>query len=314
MRIVSANVGPGRPLAADAPIQVAFDRYLLPSTVTRQAITVVTAEGEPLTSARLPVVTYDPIARTVTLVPPAGPWLEPGSFYRLVLAIPQGSEDSAGIRAIDRATLDPGQDRSLPFLVTSAAGRAYDEGRVHFCTDVLPIFVQKCGGAQCHGHSLDAAASLVLTTTEGVQKTAIGRVAQAANTSGRSGVPESEGSTFGTNMAIVAPGSPGSSYLLYAVDLPPLPSSPSPGRVACAGPPPESRPPAAPYATLTEALREPGSDERARLADHLGGRAMPYPAASPAFSALDYDERQVLRRWIAQMSPGDALPTCGPCP
>lgn len=312
IRIVDANVGPDRPLPADGAIQVAFDRYLLPSTVTRQAVTVVTAEGEPLPTSRVPVVTYDPVARTVTLVPTRPDWLDVGTLYRLALSIPEGDTDAFGLRAIDRATLDPAQDRVIEFLVTEPTGRPYDEGRVAFCRDVLPIFVARCDGGQCHGAGGGAAAGLELTTAEGLTRTALGQVARAATTSGRSASPEAEGRVFGVNMARVAPGSPGASWLLYKTELAAL----SPPRTTPSCPSASSPGAAPPWVPLTAPRVEAGAEERAALGGYVQGAPMPYPVLGPAgphTEGLDLTEREILRRWIAQLVPGEPLPACEAC-
>lgn len=130
--------------------------------------------------------------------------------------------------AIDGATLALGQLRRFEFFAGPPTGAPFAEPKVDFCADVLPIFQAKCASPTCHGDGGQAAAGLVLTTPAGVAKTAIGVVARGADTTGRSGAPESEGEVFGVGMPLVAPGNPASSWLLYKVDLAPPPARAEP--------------------------------------------------------------------------------------
>src|SRR6201999_2048768 len=86
-----------------------------------------------------------------------------------------------------------------------------------------PIFTAKCSAATCHGSSTDgsnkAAASLILDSANAVRVTAINRVAQAANTGGRSFSPDTPGNLFGVDMALIQPNDPGSSWLMYKLEL-----------------------------------------------------------------------------------------------
>jgi hypothetical protein len=257
--IVGSNVGLQKPMPADGVVQIAFDRYLLPSTVNRQSISILDATNQPLPPSKAPVVVYDPVARTVTLGRQQGTadWLTPGLAYKVVLALPK-DKDSAGIRAIDGAQLAPQQPLAkligpqilaIEFQVEGSApagdagagdagaaaadggappedGLTADLPQINFCRDVFPIFFFKCSGPLCHGSSQSAAASLVLDTDVGILNTAINRVAQGANTGPIAGTPPSENRRlFGSDMPIIAvntsrgTGSPGNSWLMYKVDL-----------------------------------------------------------------------------------------------
>jgi hypothetical protein len=261
----------------------------------------VDAANEPLRNLALQTI-YDPVARTVSIRGPdgAGPWLTPGAFYRLVLlAAATGSpSDVGGFRAIDRAPL--GAAREYLFRAEAPAGLTY-EPPVDFCQDVLPIFVRKCGRS-CHDPDPQAFASLVLTTPEGLRTTARGRVAQGSNTGGFAGSPAEQGPVFGINMPIIKPGDPGSSWLMYKIELAPHPvvDAGQPSTVACNPPlarraPPELSP-LAPY-------RPAASDEEhAILSDYILGREMPYPSFAVAADTqpLTFQERERIRIWIAK--------------
>ncbi|MBX3206925.1 MAG: hypothetical protein KF764_17775 [Labilithrix sp.] len=324
----------GGVVPADGVIQLSFDRYLLPATITRQSFLILDNTNTPLENAAIRTL-YDPIARTVTIVGPDGPgrqWLTPEQSYKLVLLVPRDpTSDLGGFRAIDRAPLHEGQKLELVFRAGPSAHEALFEPAVDFCADVLPIFHTKCGGPSCHGPSSRAASSLVLSTSEGVRVTARGRIAQGSNTAASATRPESTPSLFGANMEIIKPGDPGSSWLLYKVELartPVVDAGPAPD-VFCT--PPEGAPavpaPAPPFTTLAPARTSADEVERAILNDYVTGREMPYPylpstyvpppptATEPhpsayAYTALDFQERERIRIWIAR---GAAIRECGGC-
>lgn len=323
-------------VAADGVIQLAFDRYLLPATITRQSYVVVDNTNTPLENAAIKTL-YDPVARTVTIVGPGGPgapWLTPDQSYKMVLLVPRDPKaDIGGFRAIDRAPLAADQKLELVFRAGPPTQERTFEPTVDFCADVLPIFVAKCSGPLCHGASERAAAGLVLGTSEGVRVTARGRVAQGSNTAASATRPESTPSLFGANMEIIKPGDPGSSWLTYKLELarPPVIDAGPATNVVCT--PPEGTPaipaPAAPFTPLTPLILHPNAAERDRmiLSDYVTGREMPYPyppqdyvpppptAQNPAPSAyeltpLDFQERERIRIWISR---GAEIRACGGC-
>lgn len=317
VHVVGVNVGPGRPMPEDGVIQIAFDRYLLPSTVTRQSIAIVDASNRSVATSQLPVVTYDPIARTATLAPPTRPWLTKGQVYKLFLGVPDDDSDLGGVRAIDRATLDPDEERLIAFVVGQPSGRGSVEPPVDFCRDVLPIFQAKCSRAGCHSDDANAASGLSLASPSGVAATAIGRVAVGAHTGGRANEPAVASRVFGADMARIDPGNPGQSWLLYKVELAETPAGSvfSAPKIACDGAAGTPLVPYAPYAPLVPVT--PASPaERARLSDAVLGSAMPFPThavRSYAEQALTFDEREILRRWVASLGPTSNVPECGTC-
>ncbi len=298
----------------DGVIQIAFDRYLLPSTVTRQSIAIVDASNRSVATNQLPVVTYDPIARTATLAPPTRPWLTKGQVYKLFLGVPDDDSDLGGVRAIDRATLDPDEERLIAFVVGEPSSRGSVEPPVDFCRDVLPIFQAKCSRAGCHSDDANAASGLSLASPSGVAATAIGRVATGAHAGGRANEPAVASRLFGADMPRIDPGNPGQSWLLYKVELAEPPTGtvlPAP-KTTCDG---TTTAPLVPYAPLVPVV-PPSPAERARLSDAVLGSAMPFPThtvRSYAEQALTFDEREILRRWVASLGPTSGVPACGTC-
>ena len=316
----------GGTVASDDAIQISFDRYLLPSTVLRQGYGIADNTNQLLPVEGFQTI-YDPVARTVSIAGPQGigtPWLTEGLEYKLVLFVPpNNATDQGGFRAIDRSPLD--QTYTFVFRATAPTGgplRPVDPP-VNFCADVLPIFAQKCSDPTCHGAppnptgGTQPAASLILSNSSGVRVTAIGRVAQGSNTGGRSFDPAPASPIFGVDMALVEKGNPGLSWLMYKIEMAPLPvvdaASPTSSTYLCT-------PPAGSDAVLTPGdpytsrapVAQASDAERERLADYVLGRFMPYPSGTvlPETQPLTFEERERVRRWIAQGAP---TPECGGC-
>ncbi|MBS2011808.1 MAG: hypothetical protein JST00_02745 [Deltaproteobacteria bacterium] len=311
------SVANGAKLPNDGVIQIAFDRYLLPSTITRQSFVLTEANGTPLATEEAAIPQYDPIARTVTLRPPKVPWLKEGVAYKLTLPVAKGDSDDAGVRAIDRAALFEDQPREFAFLVGPPTGQTF-EPTVSFCRDVLPIFYAKCSVPTCHGTGDSAAASLVLDTSAGVAATALNRVAQGANTGPLSGSGRSPGRIFGVDMPLVDPENPGNSWLLYKIELarpPVVDAGPKPAFACSAG----VREPQVRFAfspLVPQAQRSADEIERAILDDYVLGREMPFPVPQVggySDQALTFEEREIVRLWIQGLRRGSAIPDCGGC-
>ena len=251
---------------------------------------------------------------------PGVPWLTPEAPYKLVLPIPEDpASNITGLRAIDRATLARDQALVRPFRASAATGERTLEPAVDFCVDVLPLFVAKCSSTRCHGPN-GASAGLALSSHSVVQTTAINRIAQGASVAGRRDTPGSGASSFGTNMPLIKPGDPGSSWLLYKTEL----AAPAESEAArtTEAPCAPSPAPAADYAPPVSAFASLALGERARLGDFILGQPMPHalsawpgapdPASLPTFpTPLTFQERERLRLWIAQ---GAETRECSACP
>jgi hypothetical protein len=316
--VIGLSVGDGRPMPADGAVQIAFDRYLHPATVNRQSMVILDGAGKPLLPEQAPIILYDPIARTVTLAPPKQPWLTEGQPYKVLLGIPAEGADTGGVRAIDGATLFPDQKLEFAFFVGPAT-KAPIEPTVSFCRDVLPIFVAKCSVPTCHGGTGDrAAASLLLTTSASVGATALNRLAQGSNRGRRAGQLTTSEPLFGVDMPIIDPGSPGNSWLMYKLDLPPVPVAPAPApHYACTNGllEPETKFAFTPLAP--NAQRTTDEIERSILSNFILGREMPFPVDGPSTAwedqVLTFEEREKVRLWIQSLPKGASVPECGGC-
>ena len=309
VHIVGTNVGPTQPLVTGAPIEIAFDRLLNPLAVTRQSFVLQDLFGNFL----VPTPSYDPVSRVVRLCLTNSPALLADQSYELTIIPPTGPTDSAGFRAIDGAGLDPSVSPVIEFPVVlgpSYTGSDACTGAtpVDFCSQVLPIFATKCGTTMCHGGNFPAA-GLLMTTPQGIQATAVGRVAQGSNTgdNARSAPP---GVVFGVDMPIITPGAPGESWLMYKLLLADPPAC-SPSAASCdAGAPgvEDNR-----YPLVTPPWTLMSDSERATLSDYVQGREMPYPAdpsasLDSATSPLTGDELDTVSLWIQQ---GAGIPGAG---
>jgi hypothetical protein len=211
VHLVATNLA-SKQLPANGTIELAFDRLLLPSCITRQTFQLGDLAGNALT----PTVAYDPVSRVVTITPLSP--LTPGQDYEIGIASPQSSADQNGLRAIDGATLAVGSTNRVGFQATVATSASVPAPTVDFCNDVFTPVFGTCGGNGCHGTAFPAA-GLLLTTVAGVAQTAVGRVAHGSNQGPRA-APSPAGLHFGEDMPIVDPGTgsggdPADSWLLY---------------------------------------------------------------------------------------------------
>lgn len=312
MSVVAVNVGVGVPLPANGRIQVRVDRYLLPSTVSRQSFALTEASGAPIGANY--VVSYDPVTLTVTLAADSGrPWVVPGQPYKLRLPVADADPQGFGLRAIDGSPLAPGTLRDVSFVVSkdSAPEAEVTDPRIDFCRDVQPVLTAKCGGKLCHGSSAEtAAAGLMLGTFGDVQATATGRVAHGSATGARRSLPNDPGSVFGVDMPLVDKGNAANSWLLYKVLLAAPPASPIAGDLAC---PSAGKRTQDPPVAIARPATSPDAVEQAILNDYVLGREMPYPSTGPAdyrTQPLSFAERVRLRLWIDQGAVGESCAAC----
>lgn len=312
VRLLRANIGPGKPpLAVGSRIELFFDRLLLQASITRQSFVLTDLNGN--SPGTPPALTYDPVARVVAIYPQTP--LMQCQTYEVTLVTPKDSTDANGIRAIDGATLDPLVYPVLEFPVRCDTDAGADGGTaagppppipsVDFCSQVIPIFQSKCDGNTCHGGALPAA-GLRLDSPQAIAATAIGRVAQGANTGARaSSQPQSL--LFGQDMPIVQANAPGNSWLLYKLlmAVPPACSSTA-GAAPC-----DAGAAAVMNNVHTEAWGDLSADERATLANMVQGREMPFPSdpsAQPgaALEPLTLDELELVNDWILEGAPVNA--------
>jgi hypothetical protein len=336
VHIVSRNASPALPLPADGRVELAFDRYLLPASISRQTFQLIPAgallgavPGGPNVPLA-PNVAYDPVARIVTISPLAP--LAANQSYRIQIKIPSGPTDPDGLRSIDGATISP-PDATIEFPVVAATGGTPPAPTVDFCKDILPVFTSRCAFRPCHAPPVPPA-GLRLDSPLSIASTAVGRVAQGANTGPRAS-DQPPGLVFGEDMPIIDPGSgegggnPGNSWLLYKLLLAVPSHSPSAPAATCDGGAAEPTD----ISTLhlqarssVPALNDPANDsERATLSDHVLGREMPFPTnpgAPLGPAGLTIDELERVSRWIGQpagsLGGGDHAPlipsSCGCIP
>jgi hypothetical protein len=305
IHIVGQNVSSTQSLVPNAPIEIAFDRLLDPSSITRQTFLLQDVGGQPLE----PTPSYDPVARVVRLCMTDGPALQADQTYRLTLIAPQSPTDPSGLRAIDGAGLDPSVNPVIEFDVvagTPPTGSDACSGAtlVDFCTNVFPKIFQPAGCgtlANCHGVP-PSAAGLLMATPQEIQATAIDRVAQGSNT-GMQSQAAPPGILFGVDMPIISPDNPGNSWMMYKLLLA-VPSLTTVGDNL--------------YPSVSPAWTVMSDDERATLSNYILGREMPYPtdpSAAPSGSAsptpLTADQLDAVSTWILQ---GAAIPQAGCTP
>jgi hypothetical protein len=305
---MSANVGSNTPLpVADSqgnpvPVELAFDRLLLPSSVTRQSIYIFQDGASQVTIT--PSIAYDPVARVVTVTPLTQ--LAMGQTYTVQIVTPKLITDPSGLHAIDGALMDPTQPTSVTFTVGPAATTALASApAIDFCTDIGPsLSPTGCTTNGCHAASYPAEGLVLgglMMPTLGIQSTAIGHAAHEVST-GPLSTPQPPSVQFPDNMPIIDPGTgtvgdPANSYLLYKV----LMAIPASGASTVQ-----------PYSVSWNPLSD---QERAALAAMIPGREMPFPSpkglsgVGPSTSSLTIDQMENLSLWIAQ---GANLP--GSCP
>ena len=322
-------------LPADAIIQIAFDRLLHPSSVTRQSFQLASESG----TFPEPVVTYDPVARVVTLSssnPTPGPWLTPGVTYTVTIGVSAANDyiGGSGPRAIDGAVMAEKVTEVFQVIASTTPTQPADR-TVSFCDDVIPIFQRECSGGLCHAASDHPAEGLILETPDGILNTLVGatpRVSQESNTGGLAQPASAQGRLFGVDMPLVSanaePGSgnPGASWLMYKVllgQLRPIDDGLDAGAATCG----EDGSVPAPVLQLPtpqpNLMLSPA--EQQILSQYILGNQMPYPLNIPANEAtpasevtptsstlpLTFQELERIRAWIAQ---GAVVTQCTSCP
>lgn len=195
-----------------SPIELRFDRYLLPNTVSRQSISVYTGSTD---NALFLAASYDVLERVVTFRPEYGSQLTPGVVYQVELALPDEDPSGLGFHAFDGAPLEKGRVPLKWSFRTSRIGVAPPPAQEPpSCDDAVRTFA-KGGCARCHAGDTEAPYGLALDSAQGLAETAIGHVAHEASTWAIPGSTPAAPPRFGTGMALIDPGGPSTSYLVY---------------------------------------------------------------------------------------------------
>jgi hypothetical protein len=270
-------------------VELAFDRLLLPVSVTRQSIFLSDTRTPP--NFFTPTIAYDPVARVVSITPTQDAPFTVGLTYRVQIASPSAPTDPNGLRAIDGAPLDPAKrSQAIEFMVTAAATAPPAPPVIDFCAQVITILQGSCGSlGTCHGYSpIPLAAEGLILSKLAIPKfkaTAIGRVAQESNSGAFShGQPVSR--IFGQDMPIIDPGDPGNSWLLYKT-------------LMAAGPGTQLMTTASAHSVPWMPLSD---SERTTLSSLIPGREMPLPTSDPKMhgTSLPLDTLEAISLWIAQ--------------
>lgn len=202
-------------MARNTPIEIRFDRFLLPKTAVRQSIRLYTG-------ARNSFVTlqpfYDTVERVVVYRVATGGALLGGVLYHVELVSPKADENGFGFRAFDGAPLST-EENAVPlkwsFLTARAAPTPGPSTEPPTCFETWTALNQSgCTKSTCHVGP-EAPMSLRLDSSASLLSTAIGHVAHEADTGPVAGRPLVDPPRFGTGMPVLDPGNPGTSYLLY---------------------------------------------------------------------------------------------------
>lgn len=286
----------------DTPLELRFDRFLLPSTAVRQSIVYYTGRARvpPLLEPSLPELTpaYDPLERVVRFTLPEGATLAPNTLYTVefpvagVAAAPP--RDVAvldwGFRAFDGAPLDEQGILRISFR-TGEHRSAMPASPPPSCDEIVSLF--RCEGlgcptgylgcASCHLGRTRAPHGLRLTDGDALADTAIGHVAHQTETGGTTGVPLELGERFGSGMPVIDPLRPENSYVFYKLLIGTSVYEPSEGE-------PDDCASASAYSVAEAPSTEgggclaPSADERERLRSwFVLGEPMPPPGEEPFF-------------------------------
>jgi hypothetical protein len=266
-----------------------------------------------------PSPAYDPVARVVSLTPLSP--LQPGQNYQLAIAGPGSPNDPNGVRSVGGTTLDPTVPTTIGFLAVAGSQTALTR-TADFCKDIVPIFLTKCGGGDCHSGS-SPADGLELDRYAAI-KSAIGRIAEGSNV-GTVASPPSLGCAsepcppFGIDMPIIDPGlgsgsagDPANSWLLYKLLLATPSPCPDIGDAGdCdAGAGPSDGPVVGPPGYHDVTWYDLSPDARGTLANLITGAPMPHPAL--VAKGLYLGDLENLNLWIAAGAP--MVSTCAALP
>jgi hypothetical protein len=287
-------------VAPSSSLRLRFDRFLLPASVSRQALclradTADVANNTQCTNAVFVQPSYDPVRREIVLRQEAGARLALDTVYKLTLFVPTedgecGAEDppeSCGIRAFDRAPLEEAYTFTFRTVATDP-GDVPDEEPLPgaFCgSGGVADTLASCAYTNCHSSSEKVGAAMGLDfvgiqfgDATALRATAIDQVAHGTMMGGAADEAEATPSRFGRAMPIIngKRSSPGDSYIMYKL---------------LTGISVEDAP-----ADIT-----PSDEEIARLrASVVVGMPMPAP---PSVGPVSRDQLLNLSAWIARGAP-----------
>jgi hypothetical protein len=207
----------------DAPIEIRFDRFLLPKSSTRQALRVYS--GTPAQALFL-VPEYDVVERVVTFRPAYGASFAPGLVYRVELVTPGENENGYGFRAFDGAPLVQEGSTPLRFSFRTSQVKANEATPpvAPTCKDAIDAFARN-GCTSCHAAG-SAAMGLALDSGPGLRQTAVSHVSHEVEGPEVNDVLV-DAPRFGLGLALLEPGSPSRSYLVYKLLVNPANFTPS---------------------------------------------------------------------------------------
>ena len=224
----------------NAIIKLRFDRFLKPSTATRQSLRVYS--GDPDTSLCQTTgggetgcffqPSYDLIERVLIYRLAENTTFVPNLLYTVEVLGP-GDAGTDGLRAFDGAPLS--EEGSAPlkfqFRTSTMTGDELPVERAT-CEQAMQIFA-RCSTPGCHATRTsddpcpEGQASfqgscvgvprmgMELTSPEAFLRTVRGQVAHQTELGGTAGTPLENPSRLGVSMPRIDPGQPGNSYLLY---------------------------------------------------------------------------------------------------
>lgn len=293
----------------DTPLELRFDRFLLPETAVRQSIVYYTGRARTpvLLDPSLPelIPSYDPLERVVRFLLPEGATLVPNTLYTVefpvagVAAAPPRDVPVLdwGFRAFDGAPLDEQGILRISFR-TGEHRAAAPVPPPPTCDEIVALLRcegtgQACrspgnaGCASCHVDAKLAWHGLRLTSRDNLVDTAIGHVAHQTEVGSTTGVALDQPERFGAAMPIIDPYRPENSYLLYKLLIGPSVYGPSLGEIQdCAS----AYSVAVPSEAMGARCLEPSEAELERLRTwFVRGDRMPPP---------DVDELYVFRREV----------------
>ena len=294
----------------NTPIEIRFDRYLMPATAVRQSLRVFA--GAPQNSVFFEPQ-YDVIERVVTFVPVGN--LVPDLVYTIEF-VTKAEGGTDGFRAFDGAELEESSSVPLRFnFRTGTRTETVETPPVPSCREVVErvLPASTCGRAACHNPANDEGCppgsahdpsdptgpcigvprmGLDLSTATGLVTTAKSVAAHQTEIGPQGGVGLRNPLRFGVQMPRIDPGSPGNSYLMYKLLRSPKNFERANNPDVCAT---DHRVPVPDGQCVP-----PSAAESARLRDwFVRGQPMPLKQDLP----YTRDQLVDLQRWIAAGAP-----------